>query len=58
MDVQHRPGHASIKMTLDVYGHLFPQAAATAEMAAAERAFLGTTECRHAGELTRYFNGV
>jgi integrase len=57
-DLQHRPGHASIKMTRDVYGHLFPQADATAEMEAVERAFLGTTECQHAGELTRYFNGV
>jgi hypothetical protein len=45
-------------MTLDVYGRL--KADATTEMEAAERArpFLGTIGCQHAGELTRYFNGV
>jgi hypothetical protein len=57
-DVRSRLGHASIKMTLDVYGYLFLKADATAEMEAAERALLGTTGCQHAGELTRYFNGV
>jgi integrase len=41
-DVQYRLGHASIAMTMDVYGHLFPKADARAEMEAAERAFLAT----------------
>jgi integrase len=39
--VQERLGHASIGMTLDTYGHLFPQGDTSAEMAAAERAFFG-----------------
>jgi hypothetical protein len=60
LELPRRPrlGHASIKMTLDVYGRR--KADATAEMEAAERAraFLGTIGCQHAGELTRYFNGV
>jgi hypothetical protein len=34
---------ASIKMTLDVYGRLFPKRDARAEMEAAERAFLQAT---------------
>jgi integrase len=38
--VQHRLGHASIQMTADRYGHLFPSSDTGAEMAAAERAFL------------------
>jgi integrase len=38
--VQERLGHASIVMTLDVYGHLFPKIDDSAEMEAAERAFL------------------
>jgi integrase len=38
--VQGRLGHASIKMTADVYGHLFPRGDDAAELAAAERAFL------------------
>jgi integrase len=38
--VQARLGHASIQMTADVYGHLFPRGDDSAEMAAAERAFL------------------
>jgi integrase len=42
-DVQHRLGHSSIGMTMDVYGHLFPKADSRAEMEAAERAFLQTT---------------
>lgn len=37
--VQYRLGHASITLTLDVYGHLFPSEDDGAEMAAAE-AFL------------------
>jgi integrase len=35
-----RLGHASIQMTADTYGHLFPRGDDGAEMAAAERAFL------------------
>jgi integrase len=38
--VQGRLGHASIKMTADVYGHLFPRGDDAAELAAAEKAFL------------------
>jgi integrase len=36
--VQTRLGHASIVMTLDTYGHLFPRGDDGAELAAAERA--------------------
>jgi len=39
--VQARLGHASIKLTADTYGHLFPRGDDTAELAAAEKAFLG-----------------
>jgi integrase len=39
--VQERLGHASIAMTMNVYGHLFPTGDDGAEMAAAERALLG-----------------
>jgi integrase len=38
--VQARLGHASIQMTADRYGHLFPHGDDGAELAAAERAFL------------------
>jgi integrase len=38
--VQARLGHASIQMTADTYGHLFPRADDGSELAAAERAFL------------------
>jgi len=38
--VQERMGHASVVMTSDVYGHLFPNADDGEEMAAAERALL------------------
>jgi integrase len=38
--VQARLGHASIQMTADVYGHLFPRGDDAAEMAEAEKAFL------------------
>ncbi len=44
--VQARLGHASITMTADCYGHLFPRGDDRAELAAAEQAFL-------AGERTR-----
>jgi integrase len=37
--VQARLGHASIQMTADTYGHLFPRGDDGAELAAAERAF-------------------
>jgi integrase len=39
--VQARLGHASVQMTADRYGHLFPRGDDGAELAAAERAFLG-----------------
>jgi integrase len=39
--VQARLGHASIQMTADRYGHLFPRGDDKAELAAAEKAFLG-----------------
>ena len=39
--VQTRLGHASIQMTADTYGHLFPNRDDGAELAAAEKAFLG-----------------
>jgi integrase len=38
--VQARLGHASIQMTADIYGHLFPRGDDRDELAAAERAFL------------------
>jgi integrase len=38
--VQARLGHASVQMTADCYGHLFPRGDDGAELAAAERAFL------------------
>jgi integrase len=40
--VQGRLGHAAIQMTADRYGHLFPRGDDNAELAAAERAFLGS----------------
>jgi integrase len=39
--VQERLGHASIVMTMDTYGHLFPRSDDGAELAAAESALLG-----------------
>jgi integrase len=38
--VQVRLGHASVQMTADVYGHLFPRSDDGAELAAAEKMFL------------------
>jgi integrase len=38
--VQARLGHASVQMTADRYGHLFPRGDDGAELAAAEQAFL------------------
>jgi integrase len=40
--MQARLGHASIQMTADVYGHLFPRTDDGAELAAAEQALLGS----------------
>jgi integrase len=39
--VQERLGHASIVMTLDTYGHLFPRGDDSDKLAKAERALLG-----------------
>ena len=39
--VQERMGHASIVMTMDTYGHLFPRGDDLAELEAAELALLG-----------------
>jgi integrase len=39
--VQERLGHASIIMTMDTYGHLFPRTDDGAELAAAEHALMG-----------------
>jgi len=39
--VQERLGHASIVMTMDTYGHLFPRGDDLAELDAAERVLLG-----------------
>jgi integrase len=44
--VQERLGHATISMTLDTYGHLFPQGDTAAEMEAAELAFFGLRDTR------------
>ncbi len=38
--VQERLGHASIVITMDLYGHLFPRADDGKELADAERAIL------------------
>ena len=38
--VQQRMGHASISITMDVYGHLFPSGDDGSELAVAERALL------------------
>ena len=40
-EVQEVLGHASIVMTMDTYGHLFPRGDDASELAAAERALLG-----------------
>jgi integrase len=39
--VQHRLGHSGIQITANRYGHLFPNEDGGAELAAAEKAFLG-----------------
>jgi integrase len=38
--VQDRLGHASIQMTADTYGHLFPRGDDGAELAAAEKGLM------------------
>jgi integrase len=38
--VQHRLGHSSISVTMDTYGHLFPRADDSAELAAAASSLL------------------
>lgn len=43
-EVQVRMGHASITMTADRYGHLFPRGNIAAEVDAAERALLGSPD--------------
>jgi integrase len=40
--VQARLGHSTITLTADCYGHLFPRGDDGAELAAAEKAFLGS----------------
>jgi integrase len=40
--VQARMGHSSIQITADRSGHLFPRGDVSAELAAAEKAFLGS----------------
>jgi integrase len=39
--VQTLLGHSSIVMTLDIYGHLFPQGSDRAELDASEKALFG-----------------
>jgi hypothetical protein len=41
--VQVRMAHASIQLTVDRYGHLFPRGDDGGELAAAEKAFLGSS---------------
>ena len=38
--IQKRCGHASIRTTMDVYGHLFPRSDNDAELEAAEKILL------------------
>jgi integrase len=40
-EVQTRLGHATLAMTADTYGHLFPRVDHTAEIAAAEKLLFG-----------------
>jgi hypothetical protein len=51
--VQGRLGHALIQMTADRYGHLFPRGDDAAELAAAERAFLGPSRPRDKNSMGR-----
>jgi len=45
--VQERLGHSTIAMTLDVYGHLFPRADDSEELAAEQHALLGWPRFMH-----------
>jgi integrase len=47
--VQARLGHASIQMTADRYGHLFPRGDDGAELATAEKALLASSGAGSAG---------
>jgi hypothetical protein len=50
--VQERLGHATVVLTSDRYGHLFPRGDEGSELAVAEQALLGlnATRPRHAAE--------
>jgi integrase len=47
--IQERMGHASITLTFDRYGHLFPRADDSKEIESAELAVVNATQTRHAG---------
>jgi integrase len=47
--IQERLGHASITMTFDRYGHMFPKANDSEELGQAELAVVNATQTRHAG---------
>jgi integrase len=47
--IQERLGHASITMTYDRYGHLFPKGNDSEELEAAELAVVNATQTQHAG---------
>src|SRR5262249_38330843 len=47
--IQERLGHASITMTFDRYGHLFPRVDDSKEIEAAELSVVNATQTRHAG---------
>jgi integrase len=57
--VQERLGHASIVITMDTYGHLFPRNDDGAELAEAMHSLLargsdlGATQMRHGAELSK-----
>jgi integrase len=54
--VQERLGHASIMITSDVYGHLFPRVDDGAELAEAESAArLTATRLQHAGKFSKSY---
>jgi integrase len=55
--VQARLGHASIQMTADTYGHLFPRGDDGAELVAAERTLL-TPDDRKAAAINEALKGV
>jgi hypothetical protein len=43
-------GHATIAMTLDIYGHLFPAPADDERQAAAELRLVNATQAQHGGK--------